>query len=351
MREAAFVREATALLLLASTWLAASLGAPGRVEADAPWPTLLVAPPAYGANVPPEVASAVETELRKAAADHGYEVPSATHTHRAARRYLLPMPASAADLWRWGWALGAQIVVQARIRAIGRAYRVRWTLVLLDGSGVEEGEVSAPPDTLRPTLAHTFAASLPPLERWRAEEAERLAASSRPFPLATRLEPPDAPAPLFPRRRATARMLHPWGASLVGAGGLRVEGPGGALWLTGARIDRTLSQGAQAAILLGATLQYANLPGRRNRAHNLLLCLDLESRLRFSSSNDAFLSLRMGLGYLPFNGPLIRLDGGMGWSLSERFEALLLPGALSFWFLPRAPAITWNPGVQLRWRW
>ncbi len=351
VREASSVCGAKASLLLAG--LLTVLGAPAPAEAEPAWPLLLVAPAVAAEGVPIEVADAVEAALRRVALESGYEVLPSARLRRAAHRYLLPMPASEADLWRWGWAIGGHRVVQARITVVGQQYRIRWLLVSLDGSGAEEREVLGGPRALASILAQAFADALPPPDRWDASAARRFAARRLPWPRALASHAADSgePAALPPRRRAISAPAHPWGTSTMISGGLRLDGPEGALWLAGVRLDRMLTGSERAAVLLGASLLYADLPGRRARARNLLGWLDVESRLRFSRFADPFLSVRLGIGYLPRNGPLVRIDGGVGWPIGERFEGVLLPAAVSFWLLPRAPAITWNPSGQLRWRW
>jgi len=74
----------------------------------------------------------------------------------------------------------------------------------------------------------------------------------------------------------------------------------------GARLDYAFTRD----FALGAYVGYANLKGREGRTSNVLPYLQLEYALRFSRQAPVFVPLRFGTGYLPKNGPFLRLAAG-----------------------------------------
>ena len=89
----------------------------------------------------------------------------------------------------------------------------------------------------------------------------------------------------------------------------------------------------KSTILLGAYVAYSNLNARNGRADNLLFMLQFENRIRISNDLDLTVPLRGAIGYIPFNGPVIRLAAGLNYALTPDWEIgadLLVP---TFWIL------------------
>jgi hypothetical protein len=56
--------------------------------------------------------------------------------------------------------------------------------------------------------------------------------------------------------------------------------------------------------------------------------------------------LRAAVGYLPFNGPVIRLSAGLNYAISEHWEIgadILTP---TFWILPDRTAVSLNIALE-----
>lgn len=81
----------------------------------------------------------------------------------------------------------------------------------------------------------------------------------------------------------------------------------------GARFD----YGFTRDFALGAYVGYANLKGGEGRVHNVLPYLQLEYGLALSRASGLLLPLRFGTGYLPKNGPFLRLAAGPSFSLGR----------------------------------
>ncbi len=60
--------------------------------------------------------------------------------------------------------------------------------------------------------------------------------------------------------------------------------------------------------------------------------------------------IRAAIGYLPFNGPVLRLSAGINIPLSSRIELgfdILTP---TFWFLPDQTVVSLNVAAELIYR-
>ena len=83
--------------------------------------------------------------------------------------------------------------------------------------------------------------------------------------------------------------------------------------LVGARVDYRFTS----RFAFGGVLSYANLKGKDRRVHNVLPEALLEYRIPYKGERFG-MPLRLGLGYLPKNGPTLRVGAGFDFALSER---------------------------------
>jgi hypothetical protein len=81
----------------------------------------------------------------------------------------------------------------------------------------------------------------------------------------------------------------------------------------GGRLDYAFTR----SFALGAYVGYANLAGKEGRAHNVLPYLQLEYRLAPWNENGVLIPLRFGTGYLPKNGPYLRVATGPSFPLTD----------------------------------
>ncbi|MCC6667824.1 MAG: hypothetical protein IT375_29025 [Polyangiaceae bacterium] len=129
-----------------------------------------------------------------------------------------------------------------------------------------------------------------------------------------------APAPPTPAPAAApapAEETFPEGRFRLAFGGAAAFGvsPGPFQnYLGGMRADRRFSD--EAAFGLG--VYYANLKGKDGRAHNVLPWALFEYRVDLGSSWA--LPLRFASGYLPKNGPVVKLAAGVSLPLGENLE-------------------------------
>src|SRR6185436_12924294 len=74
-------------------------------------------------------------------------------------------------------------------------------------------------------------------------------------------------------------------------------------FLAGARLDYRVTPDIRIGLgLLGGILR-----GKGGAVGNMLAFAQIEDRLRIATDSDVLVPLRFAIGYLPFNGPWVRL--------------------------------------------
>ncbi len=308
----------------------------------------------YG--IDPVVGRHVSDQMRATGAAMGYTVVSPEATVQAAQSLQMPYPPSPADLWRVSYASQSQRGAFARVWAHGGVYVIEITVASLDNSGPFISRGNAGASDLHAVVDQLLREALPPPDAWQPgtptaggatnfsqgmtqapqeTEEERLAREQEEAERRAREEED--------RRRTEEAMKYRWHLVLQTEGAIGTSQQGFYNHLVGARVDFRVSR----AILFGVYFAYANLAGKGGRADNIYFSIMAEDRIRISSSSDISIPLRVHLGYLPFNGPVIRLSAGINIPLSSRFELgfdLLAP---TFWILPDRTAVSLNVAAEL----
>ena len=163
------------------------------------------------------------------------------------------------------------------------------------------------------------------------------AAAPAPAPVAAPAPAPvAAPAPEAP-------VPHPLRLTLASTSAFGVTNAKFFNQLLGLRIDRRFTP----RFAFGAGLSYANLKGKDGRAHNTLL--EVFSEYRAPLKGEAFgLPLRFALGYLPNNGPTLRLGAGLDFAIAERVSCEITPLETMVWLTRERPEVSMNGSVALR---
>ncbi|HEX4335397.1 MAG TPA: hypothetical protein VH062_05755 [Polyangiaceae bacterium] len=227
-------------------------------------------------------AAAVTRQLYATAARLGYRVVPEAETARL-RLLRGPRLLAPADLLAIATDAGAEHAVSATLAASGDRYVVWLTLANADRTGPVMVSEMAEPAGLEAAVDRMTRTMLP-------------AVASAPVAHGTA-------AP--PRVKPEVRLA------------LATEGAFGTSrrffynHLAGARLDYVFTPD----FALGAYVGYANLAGREGRTSNVLPYLQLEYRLRFSPAATVFFPLRFGTGFLPKNGPYLRLAAGPSFPL------------------------------------
>jgi hypothetical protein len=115
--------------------------------------------------------------------------------------------------------------------------------------------------------------------------------------------------------------------------------------LVGARADYRFTE----QISLGGYLGYANLKGQEGRAHNVLPSLELEYRPSLDASNRFGLPLRFATGYLPNNGPVLRLSIGVSYALGPTVDLVLDAFTPTFWVIRDRTVVSLGGALEIAW--
>jgi len=306
-------------------------------------------------GIDPVVGLHIDAQLRRTGQEQGYLVIDPEDTTRAIARLRMPMPPTPADLWRLTYVAEAQRGVFARAWAQGGRYVVEVMVASLDGSGPFFERGSAGASDLRQVVATLLERALPPPSQYgeaavardadAGEQQSREAGRRATAPAAPTLERV-APPPSVQRRRRPREVGRRWQL------GVQTESAFGTSQdffynhLLGVRLDYRIA----ADLLIGAYLGYANLRGKAGRTSSLLPMAQIENRVRLSERSAVTLPLKLAIGYLPFNGPVVRLAAGVNVPLSDRLEAsfdLLTP---TFWVLPDRTVVSLNVAAELVFR-
>jgi hypothetical protein len=111
--------------------------------------------------------------------------------------------------------------------------------------------------------------------------------------------------------------------------------------LAGGHADYRFTDTLSAGMYVG----YANLKASDGgRAHNVLSYLLLDYRALLS--NDWSIPLRIASGYLPKNGPVLRLSAGISYRLSDDFELTLDLLVPTFWIVDNSTVVSFNAALE-----
>ncbi len=315
-------------------------------------------------GIDPVVGQHVTHVMRETLAQMGYTVSGRDETVAAAQQLRMPYPPGPADLWRMTQAASVDRAAFARVWAHEGQYVFELSVASADGSGPFFARGSSDAANLYPVVERLTRQAMPAPSAWDAAAAERyrsgtgLVASSPTSP-GTQTTPaatPFAPAgstggpALRPQTPAEARAATSPGRrfqlsfateSAIGADSRRFYNH---------LLDLSLGVRLRRSILLSLHLEYANLNGRDQREHNLMPLLMVEKRLQLSPGLDLTIPIRGGLGFLPFNGPVVRISAGLNYALTDRFEVFADLLAPTFWIVDQEVFVSMNValGVTLR---
>jgi len=113
--------------------------------------------------------------------------------------------------------------------------------------------------------------------------------------------------------------------------------------LVGARVDYRFTE----EIALGSYLGYANLKGKDGRAHDVLPYLNLEYRPRLGANSAFGLPLGFGSGYLPNNGPFMRLSVGLSYAVSPQTDIVIAFLTPTFWVVHDRTVISLGTALEV----
>jgi len=307
-------------------------------------------------GIDPIVGQHVSAQLRATGADLGYAVLGSEATERAVDRLRMPFPPTPADLWRLTYVAEAQRGVFARAWAQGGRYVFEVMVASLDGRGPFFERGSSGAADLREVIDGLLRRALPPPSSYGAPVAVSAPDAAGPLVSDSPASTTAPEAPVVPslervtpppsQRKQPRPVGRRWQVALQTEAALGTSQDFFYNHLVGARLDYRISSD----LLLGAYLGYANLRGKAGRISNLLPYAQIENRVRVSQRSEVTLPLKLAIGYLPFNGPVVRLAAGINVPLSDRLEVgfdLLTP---TFWVLPDRTVVSLSLAAELIFR-
>lgn len=270
----------------------------------------------------------VNEQIVASATQLGYDVVQGEETARFAQQVTLAYPPTPADLWRLTYASGSQRGVFARVWAEGGQYVTEVLVASLDGTGpFTQRATSGAPDLqstvhalLQQTLPPPSPTMQPPPAATEAPASVEAAGSTPSLVNALpELTEDQASEPIGARWNLAGQT-----ESAFGAGGDYFYNH-----LLGARIDYRFSREVAAGFYLG----YANLRGRNQRVNNALMYVQFEDRVPVTAGGRFSVPLRVALGYVPRNGPLLRLASGVFYELPSGVSVGAEVLAPTFWMI------------------
>jgi hypothetical protein len=158
--------------------------------------------------------------------------------------------------------------------------------------------------------------------------------------------PPPAPPPARPLTDVPApdvSVAHPLRLAFTSTSAFGVTHAKFFNQLAGARLDYRFTS----RFAFGAALAYANLKGKDRRVHEVLP--EVLTEYRVPLQREAFgLPLRLALGYLPKNGPTLRLSAGVDFALSSQVSLELSPLEPMIWINRERPEVSLDASLALR---
>lgn len=310
---------------------------------------LVLAPVTYG--IEPLVGERVGEEIVSDAQAMGYRIQSMDVAARAAGSDgSAPSPV---ELWRIMFASGAERAISTRVWAENGQYVVDLLIASADGAGPFTGRTSAEPSTLHTAVFELVRRTLPGVSDWRPDAGSAPPPASGPSVEAQATYPVRDPDDIDDddtgerlRRVPRDGLRYRWAIAVQTEAAFGTSEDSFYNHLVGARLDFRFTQD----LYLGAYVAYANLRGRNGRVSNVLPYLQIEDRVRITRRSDLTIPLRASVGYLPFNGPFVRLAAGFGFPISERWfiEGDLI--APTFWVLPEHGAVSFDVSAELAYR-
>jgi hypothetical protein len=113
--------------------------------------------------------------------------------------------------------------------------------------------------------------------------------------------------------------------------------------LAGVRVDYRFTE----QIALGGYLGYANLKGKEGRAHDVLPYVNLEYRPRLGTRSAFGLPLGFGTGYLPNNGPFLRLSAAISYAVSPQTDIVFAFFTPTFWVIHDKTVVSLGAALEI----
>jgi hypothetical protein len=169
------------------------------------------------------------------------------------------------------------------------------------------------------------------------------AAQTPPAPVAPTAPAPAAPAAPAPPATAEAAVPHPLRFALASTSAIGVTHARFFNQLVGARLEYRFAP----SFAFGGSFSYVNLKGKDRRVHNVLPEAAVEYRIPLKR-DVVGIPVRFGLGFLPKNGPTLRLGAGVDFAVSEAVSFEIIPLEPMIWITRERPEVSLDVTAALR---
>lgn len=294
---------------------------------------------AFPSGVDPAAAAFVTEILRQTLTTAGHSIVPTALIYDAARRLALPFPPPPDGIGALLMTLQVPVAVTCEVRGGGGYYQAMLRVRFASEPVERIRQIVATQWTLGDSLRQAVAEILAPTSADTTSPYSNYSPpqySNTPLPDMTGYTP-------TPPRRPSRLHRAPFELSI---GGEFAIGPGTdsfwnflaygrAAWFPVDRFGVTASVG------------YANLRGRSNRVANALFMVGVETAIELLQRQHVYLPLRAEVGYLPFNGPVVRLTAALAVNVTRslRLEFDLLSPTV--WVLPGGAAVSMDLGAQV----
>lgn len=298
-------------------------------------------------GVDPAAGTFVNAVLREQFARLNFTVVEQEQLYAAARRFALPFPVPEQGLAQLATELGAQLVFACDLRARSGYYFATVRVRRADEPQERSLAVVATQWTLGDRVREAVSLLLRGANQTSVTNASPEMSAAMGSASNTPIITPGYYNSNIPVPARPAVLVHPRPFEL-GILGFGAFNPGRDPYtnaLFGARfawfpIDR---------LGVSAALQYTNLRGRTGRVHNVLPMLGVESAVDLVPSISLIVPIRAEVGYLPYNGPVLRFSAGLSFTLYQQLRLELDVVQPTIWWVNENVSVSLDAGAYLTW--
>lgn len=291
-------------------------------------------------GVDPAAGTFVNTVLQQQFAQLGFTIVPSEELYATARRLSLGFPVPEQGLLQLGRELTAEMVFACDLRARSGYYFATVRVRRAD----EPTERSLAVVATQWTLGDRVREAVLLLLRGANQTGMTTASPSSNDPNAALITPSYYPGNVTVPARPPV-LVHPrqFELGILSHGAFNPGRDPYTNFLAGARfayfpIDR---------LGVSASLSYANLRGRTGRVNNVLPLVGVETAVDLVPSVGLFVPVRAEIGYLPFNGPVLRFTAGLAFTVYRQLRIELDFVQPTIWWVNENASVSLDVGAYL----
>lgn len=339
MATAKLVRVLAVLLAVGGSVL------PGSTDAQQRTVALL---PVAHENVADVVPLRAAEILAEVAVGRGYTAtPSSDVAHALGRLGLASASPTSllppAELFRLLALTGSARGIACHVYVENEQYAADLLVGSLDGAGPFRAHVTGGPEDFLDRLREAAYANLPPPETFDDASASRyrLGAPATSPRFAEVALPPPPPPPMATGRGRRFGATFFYETAIGNHQSERFHHH-----FVGGRLDVHLRR----TLVMGFGASYVNLDLGADRGSNLVGFVQLEDRMRFFGTRRVVFPIRIAVGYMPRNGPVLRFSGGIRVPLVNDWEMGFDLVAPTFFFVPGDRRTSYDVAAEVTYR-